>query len=101
MGLARQQFFQPGFMLEGPLGLGLIAGDGFFEPLQLLLFVRGGAIEGAQRVLDALHGADRIVDVDVRAVGSAPRMKRSGTGAVGWPRLRISNPLKAARRRRV
>jgi hypothetical protein len=23
--------------------------------LQLLLFVRGGAIEGAQRVLDALH----------------------------------------------
>jgi hypothetical protein len=55
---------------KGPLGLGLIVGESFFEPLQLLLFVRGGAIEGAQRVLDALHGADGMVGVDVRGVGS-------------------------------
>jgi hypothetical protein len=39
--------------------------------LQLLLFVRTGAIEGAQRVLDALQSADRIVGVDVACVGSS------------------------------
>ncbi len=69
-------------MLEGPLGL--IVGEGFFEPLQLLLLLRGSPIESAQRVLDALHGADGIVGVDVRTVGSrAPDEKvRHGRG---WP----------------
>jgi len=57
-------------VFEGPLGLGLIVGESVFEPLQLVLFVRCGTIEGAQRVLDALHGAGRIVGVYVRSVGS-------------------------------
>ncbi len=37
-----QQLLQPRLVLEGPLGLGLIVGESFFEPLQLLLFVRSG-----------------------------------------------------------
>jgi len=64
-------------VLEGPLGLGLIVGEGFGQPL-LLLFVRGGAIEGAQRVLDALDGADRIVGVEVRAAGPGAPDEQSG-----------------------
>ena len=35
LGLARQQFLQPRLVLEGPLGLGLIVGESFVEPLQL------------------------------------------------------------------
>jgi hypothetical protein len=54
LGLARKQFLQPRLVLEGPPGLGLIVGESFFEPLNLLLFVCGGAIEGAQRGLNAL-----------------------------------------------
>jgi len=48
----------------------------------LLLFVRGNPIEGAQRVLDALHGADRIVGVDMRGVGprAADEEVRHGHG---------------------
>jgi len=62
--------------------------------LQLLLFVRGNTIEGAQRVLDALHGADGIAGVYVRGVDSrAPDEK--GRHGRGWlALLRISNPLK-------
>jgi hypothetical protein len=41
LGLARQQFLQPRLVLEGPLGLGLIVGESFVEPLQLLLLVCG------------------------------------------------------------
>lgn len=47
-----------------------------------------GAIEGAQRVPDALHGADRIVGVDVHGVGSRPPDEKVRHGrAPGWPRL--------------
>jgi hypothetical protein len=59
------------------------------------------ATQGAQRVLDALHGADRIVGVYMRVVGSRASVKSSGTGAAGWSRLRNSKPLKAARLRSV
>jgi hypothetical protein len=55
------------------------------------LFVRGGAIEDAQRVLDALHGADRIVGVQQAAdkgfpppapsLLSLPRKRRLGRKA--------------------
>jgi hypothetical protein len=81
--LAGQQFLQPRLVLEGPLGLGLIVGESFVEPLQLLLFFRGGTIEGAQRVLDALHGADRIAGVDARAVGSRASDEKVRLGR-GW-----------------
>jgi len=58
-----------------------------------------GTIEGAQRLLDALHGADRMVGVDMRGVGSRPRDEKVRHGR-NWValtryaedgRLRIDN----------
>ena len=54
-------------MLERPVGLGLVIGQRFLEPLGLAPLIFGGLIEGAQRVLDALPGADWIVSVEVLA----------------------------------
>jgi hypothetical protein len=51
LGLARQQILQARLVLEGPVGLGLIIGEGFSQPL--LLLVIGSPIEGSQRLLDA------------------------------------------------
>ncbi len=65
LGLAREQFLEARLVLEGPVGLGLIVAQRFLQPFDTMLFVLGSLVEGAQRVFDALHGAGRIVGVDV------------------------------------
>ena len=51
----------------------------------LLLFILDNPVESAQRVLDPLHGADRIVGVDVRGVGSRAPDEKVRHGRDGLP----------------
>ncbi len=94
LGLAGEQYLEARFVLKRPVGLAPAIGQRFLEPLVL-----GGLVEGAQRVLDTLHGAGRIVGVDVLGIGSHAPDERVGTDAPGLSLLRISNPLKLARSR--
>jgi hypothetical protein len=85
LGLARQQFFQSDVVLEGPAGLGVVIEEVFFEALQLKFFFLGKPVEAAQRMLNALHGADRVIDVDVRRIGSG-----AADEDVGYRRARMA-----------
>jgi hypothetical protein len=70
LALAHEQLLEARIVLERPVGLGLIVGQRFLQPLDLVPLIHGSLVEGAQRVFDTLHGADRIVGVDMRGVGA-------------------------------
>ena len=59
-------------MVEGLVSLRLIVSEGFSQARTALLFLFRELVEGAQRVLDALHRADRILGIEVFRVEAAP-----------------------------
>jgi hypothetical protein len=53
LSLFRQQFLQPRLMLERPAHLRLIIREGFFLPLDFVLFFLSAPVETAEGMLDA------------------------------------------------
>ncbi len=59
-------------MVEGLVRLRLIVSEGFSQARAALLFLFRELVEGAQRVLDALHRAERILGIEVCRVEATP-----------------------------
>jgi len=72
------------FIFEWPAGLGLAVGLRLLQPFDLVPFVLGGLVEGAKRVLDTLHGAGRIIRIDVRRIGSRATDEKVWHGCAGF-----------------
>ena len=66
--LAGQQFLEPDLVLEGLPRLLLKIPQHFFSAGGALPLLRHGLVQPAQRILDALHGPDGILGVQLRFV---------------------------------
>ena len=100
--LAHEEFFQPRFVVEGLVGLRLIIGESFAEARAAFLFLVGEFIQRAERVFDALHGADRIFGIEVCGIEALAsdekvRHRRSIEGKAREP-FSLAQNLKAPER---